>query len=113
MNLMEAIAIFVTGVFASTMTHRVMVKTPFWQAMVDVIFIGIDPCSWGNKGLDERTDRRLLDILQPPNYHRPATLNPPENRRFFFLQGPPPPCPLQPTPTPSAAFFFTASGCPL
>ena len=113
MNLMEAIAIVVAGVFTPAVTHRMMIKAPILQWVIDCIFIGIHPGSRGDESLKERLDGRLLDIIQHPDDHRAAALNHAENRRLFLLQGASTPCPLQPATPPAAAFFFTASGCPL
>jgi hypothetical protein len=113
MDLMEAIPIFVTGVFAPAVTHRMMVKAPILQWVIDRVFIGMNPGSWGDKRLDEGTDGGLLDVLQHPDDHRAAALNHAENGRLFLLQGAPTPCPFQPAAPPPTAFFFTASGNPL
>ena len=50
-----------------------------------MVFIGMDPRSRRNERLDEGTNRRLLDILHPPNHHGATALDPPENRRLFLL----------------------------
>ncbi len=113
MDLMEAIPIFVTGVFALAVTHRMMVKAPILQRVIDRVFIGMNSGSRGDKRLDEGTEGGLLDVLQHPDDYRAAALNHAENGRLFLLQGAPTPCPLQPPPPPPTAFFFTASGNPL
>lgn len=113
MNLIEAISVLVTGVFASVMAHRVMVKAPILQWVIDIIFIGMDSRSGADEGLDERLEGGLLDILQHPDDPRAAPLDHPENRRLFLLQSSPTPRAFQPAPTSPAAFFFTASGNPL
>ncbi len=53
MDLMEAIPIFVTGVFALAVTHRMMVKAAILQRVIDRVFIGMNPGSRGDKRLDE------------------------------------------------------------
>ena len=113
MNLIETLPVFIAGVFTPAMADGVMIKTPSRQGGVDFILIGMDPRSWGDKRLDEWTDRHLLDILQHPNHHGASALNHAENGRFFLLQGPTPPCALQSPPPPLTAFFFTAAGNPL
>ena len=113
MNLMEGISVLVTGVFAPAVTHGMMIKTPILQRVINRVFIGMNARSGGDKGLDQRADRGLLDILQHPDDHRAAPLDHAENRWFLLLQGAPAPRALQPAPTPPATFFFTASGRPL
>ncbi len=41
MNLMEAIPILVTGVFAPAVTRGMMIKTPVLQQVINRVFIGI------------------------------------------------------------------------
>jgi len=113
MNLIKAIPVFVAGVFASAMTHGTVIKPPFRQPSVDIVFIGMNASARGDEPLDQRANRGVLDVVQHPHHHRPAPLDHPENRRFFFFQGTPAPRALQPAPPTPAAFFFTASGCPL
>jgi hypothetical protein len=43
--------------------------------------------------LDQRANRRLLDLLDPPDHHRAAARDPAENRRLFRRPGPPTPRP--------------------
>mgnify|MGYP003487516614 CR=1 FL=1 len=64
MNFMEAIPVLVTGVFASAMTHGMMIKPPFLQWVIDGVFIGVDARSRRNERLDEGTNRRgsVLDL---------------------------------------------------
>src|SRR5512144_1238524 len=81
--------------------------------MVDVILIGIPPATRRDEGLQQGADRGLLDVLQHPDDHLTPALNDAENGRLLLLQGTPPPGSFQPAPPPKAAFFFTASGCPL
>ena len=112
MNLIEAISVLVAGLFASAMAHRVRVKAPILQWVIDLIFIGMDSRSGADEGVDERLEGGWLDILQHPDDHRAAPWDHPENRRLFLLQSSPTPRTFQSAPTPPAAFFFTASGNP-
>ena len=41
MDLVNAVAVVIAGVFAPAVAHRPMVETPLWQAAVNVVFIGI------------------------------------------------------------------------
>ena len=54
------------------MTHGVVVKSPFCQPMVDMVFIGMNPGAGGDEPLDQGANRGLLDVLQHPDHHRPG-----------------------------------------
>lgn len=41
MNRIKAIPVFVAGVFASAVTHGTVIKPPFRQPSVDIVFIGM------------------------------------------------------------------------
>lgn len=103
MNLVEAIPVLVTGAFAPAVTRGMMIETPILQRAINRVFIGINARSGGDEGLDQRTNRRSLDILQHPDDHRAAPPDHPEDRGFFVLQGAAPARALQPAPP--AAFF--------
>ena len=72
MNLMEAVPVLISGVFPLAMTHGVVVKSPFCQPMVDMVFIGMNPGARGDEPLDQGANRGLLDVPQHPDHHRPA-----------------------------------------
>ena len=113
MDLIETVPILIAGVFPPAMADRPMIEAPLGQAMVNIILIGIDPGPRGDKLLDQRLDRGLSDVLQQPDHHGATALDHPEDRRFFVLQGAAPARALQAAASPPAAFFLTASGCPL
>jgi len=113
MNLTKAVPVLVAGVFAPAVTHGMVIKPPFRQPLVDGVFIGMNAGSGGDKPLDQRANGGLLDVVQHPHHRRPAPLDHPNNRGLFFFQGSSAPRALQSAPTTPAAFFFTASGCPL
>lgn len=103
MNFMEAIPVLVAGVFTPAMTHRMMIKPPVLQRVIDGLFIGMDARSRRDERLDQGANRGLPDILDPPDDHRAAALDHAEDRRLFRRQGPPTPRALQPAPpTPPA-----------
>ena len=109
---METVTVLIAGVFAPAVADRPVVKTPLGQAMVNVILVGIHPAPRSDEPLDEGPNGGLLDVLRHPDHHRPAPLDHPEDRGVI-LQGAVPTRALQPSPPPPAAFFLTASGCPL
>jgi len=94
----------IAGVFPSAVADRPVVKTPFGQAMVNVILIGIHPAPRGDEPLDERPEGGLPDVLQPPDHYCAPLRDYPEDRGFFVLQGARPRA-LQPAPTPQRPFF--------
>ncbi len=110
---METVIILIAGVFPSAVTDRPMIEAPLGQAMVDILLIGIDPGPRGDKLRHQRLDRGLSDILQHPDHDGATVLDHPEDRGFFILQDAAPAHALQASPPPPAAFFLTASGCPL
>ncbi len=104
-NLMEAVSVFIAGVLAPAVAHGMVIKPPFRQPPVDIVFVGMNASARGDEPLDQRANRGLLDVVQHPRHHRPTPLDHPENRRLFFFQGTPAPRSLQPAPTTPAAFF--------
>src|SRR4051794_821781 len=110
MHLTEAIAVVIPGVLPRRMADRLVAVAPLDQAAVDVVLIGVDRTPFGDRSLDQRADRRLLDVLQHPDHHLAAPLQHPEDRRLLLGQGPPATLPLQASPSGRTAFFLTASG---
>src|SRR6266576_6192457 len=113
MNLTEAIPVLIACELACRMAHRAVGIAPFGQPAIDVIFIGVDDRTLGDRPSDQRADRRLLDILQHSDNNLTGALDHAEDRRLLLGQRPAAPLPLQPTAASLASFFFTASGCPL
>ena len=62
MDVVKAVAIFITSVLASSMVDALMVVSPVVQAGINAVLIRIYPCSWNNRVFDERLDRLLLHI---------------------------------------------------
>src|SRR3954462_8370058 len=113
MHLAEPIPVVVPGVPARRMAARLVIVAPLDQPAVDVIFIGIDQSPLGDRPLDQRPDRHLLDVLQHPDDDLAAPLQHPEDRRLFLCQCPTASLPLQAPSAGRPPFFFTASGWPL
>ena len=67
MNFMEAIPVLVAGVFTPAMTHRMMIKPPLLQRVIDGLFIGMDARSRRDERLDQGANRGLPDFLDPPD----------------------------------------------
>src|SRR4051812_25595059 len=94
-DLAEAIAVLVPGVFASTMTNRLVAVAETRKPGIDAILVSIDGRAFGDGLLDDRMDGlpddrmdgRLLDIGQHPDHDLAAALNHAEDRRLLLLQG--------------------------
>lgn len=113
MNLMETIAVFITRVPAPAMTDRMMIKSPMLQLVIDGVFIGMDPRSGRNEGLDEGANRGLLDIFDHSDHNGTAALDHAEDRRLFRRQDPRPRAPFNRYRRPRRPALLTASGWPL
>src|SRR5262249_48705065 len=112
-DLAEAVAVLVAGVFALPMADRLMSISPFFQPVVDVVFVGVDERPRGDRRFDQRADRRLLAVLQHPDHDPAAALEHAEDRRLLLLERPSARSPLQASAAAEPPFFWTASGWPL
>src|SRR6185369_10928689 len=61
-HLAKAIPVLVAGVFAAPVANRLVLVAPALQAGVDAILVGMDEGALGNRGRDDRLDRRLLHV---------------------------------------------------
>src|SRR3954451_11604578 len=86
-DLAEAIAVLVPGVFASTMTDGLVAVAETRKPGVDAILVSIDVRAFGDSLLDDRMDGCLLDIGQHPDHDLAAALDHAEDRRLLLLQG--------------------------
>ena len=86
-DLAEAIAVLVAGVFASTMTDGLVAVAETRKSGIDAIFVSINFRAFGDGLLDERMEGRLLDIGQHPDHDLAAALDHAEDRRLLLLQG--------------------------
>src|SRR5690349_13785559 len=113
MHFTEAISLFVSGILARAVAHRLVRVAPLSQAGIDIVLVGVDQRAGHDRGLDQRLDGRLLDVLQHADHPLASALDHPEDRRLLFLERAPTGRPLQ-TVSPSwPPFFLTAAGCPL
>src|SRR6478752_3182130 len=113
MHFTEPVPVVVSGVFARRVADRLVAVTPLAQATVNVVLVGVNRAPLGDRRLDQRADRHLLDVLQHPDHDRAAALQHTEDRRLLLGQGSPAALPLEPSSSGGAAFFLTASGWPL
>src|SRR5687768_11221062 len=86
-DLAEAVAVLVAGVFATTMTDGLVAVAETRKPGVDAILVGIDVRAFGDGLLDDRMDGCLLDIGQHPDHHLTAALDHAEDRWLLLLQG--------------------------
>ena len=105
MDLAEAVAVLVPGVFASTMTDGLVAVAEAREPSVDAIFVSIDVRAFGDSLLDDRMDGCLLDIGKHPDHDMAAALDHAEDRWLLLLQGAAPAAALQ-----SVAPAFTSLG---
>src|SRR4051812_15791928 len=63
-DLAEAVAVLVAGVFAATVADGLVLIAPGRQAGIDAVLVGVDASALGHGGLDDRLDRLLLHIGQ-------------------------------------------------
>src|SRR3954471_14673017 len=94
-DLAEAIAVLIPGVFASTMTDGLVAVAETRKPDVDAILVSIGDRAFGDGLLDDRMDGRLLDIGQHSDHHLAAALDHAEDRRLLLLQGAAPAAALQ------------------
>src|SRR3954465_339007 len=57
-HLAEPVPVLVAGVFAAPVADRFVLIPPGRQAGVDAILVGMDERAFGNRGRDDRLDRR-------------------------------------------------------
>jgi hypothetical protein len=109
----EAVAIFVTRIFATSVADCLVLVAPSLQTGVDAVLIGMDERPQRDSRLEDRMDRFLLNIFQQLQNDVAAALNQAEDRRLFFLQRAPARGSFEPTAPSGAAFLATAAGLPL
>src|SRR5688572_7755517 len=69
--------------------------------------------AFGDAGLDDRSDRRLLDVGQHPDHHLAPALEQAQDRRLLLLQRAAARRTLQPPASAAAPLLATAAGLPL
>ena len=86
MYFIKAIPVVITRIFARRVIDRLMSIAPFFQASVDIVFIGQDQTADLNGLFQNGLDCFLLDIGQQVENHLPIALDHPQNRGLFTLQ---------------------------
>src|SRR6267142_1471211 len=110
---MKTIAVVIPSVFPTARTDACMLVTPRLQTAVEVVCIRGYTRAWEHRRLDQRLDRDVLDVCQPPEHSGSTPLNPPEDRRLLRGECAPSALALEPSAPSTPPFFFTVSGLPL
>jgi hypothetical protein len=84
---MKAIPILIAGIFARCRSDGLVAIAPGFQASVDGIFVGEKQPAYLNRLLENGLDGALLNIRQPVETYLTATLDHPNEGRFFALHG--------------------------
>src|SRR6516164_3965684 len=112
-DLAKPIAVLIAGKLAGRMADRAMRIAPRWQLAVDVILIGIHHAPRADRGLDDRADGHLLDVLQHANDHLPGPWDHPEDRWLLLLQGSSAPFAFEASPPAQTLLLLNGFGVPL
>src|SRR4029450_12775540 len=99
MDFTQAVAIVITGEFASSMVHTLMAVSTALQTCINAVLIRIHQCT-GNDGVfDEGLDGLLLHIGHQIDHDLTTALHHPKNGWPLFLQGPSASFAFEPTST--------------
>src|SRR4051794_38169238 len=102
-----------SGVFAAPVADRFVLIPPGRQAGVDAILVGMDERAFGNRGRDDRLDRRLLHVGQHVQDYLASALDQAEDGWLVLLQRAPARRAGQPATAPEPPLLATAAGWPL
>lgn len=86
MDLVESVAVLVTGVLSAAVTHRFVLITPLGQTGVDVVFIGVNSRVGRDGGQDQGLDGRLLNVFEHPYPHLTAALEHSQDGGLLLFQ---------------------------
>lgn len=113
MDLAKTVAIVIAGIFARTVAYTFVIVATIFQATVDVVLIRVDQGARGNRRLNQRLDRHLLDVCQHSNHNVTAAFNHSEDRRFLALKRATSTGSFESPSSAGMPFFTTSSGWPL
>ena len=109
---MNAIAVVIPSLCTTTVTDTFRLVAPRSQAVIDAVCIGIHASTWSAGGLNQRFDRDLLNVFQPPNHDVSTTLDHPEDRWLLRFERAPSALALEPSAPSAPPLFATSSGFP-
>ena len=104
MNFTESI--FISRKFSFSMANTFSFITPFWKSAIDVVFVSINNCSFGNIDSDYRLNSLLFNIFKHSGKDIATSLNQTKYRRFFFFKCPASSCTFQSIPSSFTTFFL-------
>jgi hypothetical protein len=110
-DLTEAVAVLIAGVFAPSMADRLVTIAPGRQASVDLVLVGVDEAVLG--GRDDRLDRGLLHIGQSVEDQLATPLDQAEDGRLLLFQRAAARRSRQPAAAAEPPLLATAPGWPL
>ncbi len=62
MNFAKTISIFITSIFTRRVIDAFMLVTPFWKAVIDIIFIRVNQAAFLDYFGQDGLDRHLLNV---------------------------------------------------
>lgn len=83
---MESVSVVIPGVLASAVANTAVFITPSGKPAIDVVFVGVNGGPRGNRRLENRLDRFLLNVCQHSNHNLATSLNHAEDGGLFFLK---------------------------
>jgi len=113
MDLVEAVAIFITGILASAVAYRLVIIAPLGQSTVDIVLVGKHERTRQDCLLNQRLDRFLAYVFQHVYNYLAAALDHTNDRGLLLFKRASAWCAFEAVSAPLAALFFTADGCPL
>jgi hypothetical protein len=87
MDFTQAVAIFISGVLASSMVDTLMIVAPSTQTCINTVFICINKRTQSNGLFHEWLDSLLLHIGKHIDDHLTTALNHAKDGRSLFVQG--------------------------
>ena len=113
MHFVEAVSVVIPSVLASAMANTAVFITPSGKPAIDVVLVGVNGGPRGNRRLEDRLDRFLLNVRQHSHHDLATPLNHAEDGGLFFLERTTAAGPFQTTAAAFSPFFCTAAGWPL
>src|SRR4051794_27550102 len=113
MDLAEAVAVPVAGIFAAGMADALVRITPGGPASVDVVFMGVKQRTGHDRCSNDWLDRGLLHIGQHAQHDLTAALDQPEDRWLVLFQRAASRRARKPAPPSRPPLFATSAGWPL
>jgi hypothetical protein len=111
-NLVEAVAVLITGILASAMAYALVFIAPFRQSSVDIVLVGEHERTGQDRFLNQGPDRCLTYVLEHVYDDLAPALDHPEDGRLLLFQRAAAACAFEAVATPLTAFFLPPLGVP-